>query len=67
MEEKYPQQTNVLLDISNFLSELQEKYSGNDFNPTDIHLWKNGEVLFVTVKLEDNSEIFLERWDLNFD
>ena len=49
--------------IFQFLDELQEKYKMNNFSPADIHLWKNGNTLYATVKV-GNSEIILERWSL---
>lgn len=56
-------EANIRVDIFRLLDKLQDKYSLNDFCPADIHLWKNGDVLFATVK-DDDGIIFLERWIL---
>jgi hypothetical protein len=56
---------NQLHVIGQFLDDLQDKYSLNDFPPADIILSKNGDTLFAKVKDNDgNGEIILHRWKL---
>jgi hypothetical protein len=56
---------NQLHVIGQFLDDLQDKYSLNDFSPTDIILSKNGDTLFAKVKDNNgNGEIILHRWKL---
>lgn len=49
--------------IATFLNRLQKKYSNNSFSPANIHLSKNGNTVFATVKDADG-EIILDKWEL---
>jgi len=56
---------NRLHVVGQFLDDLQDKYSLNNFSPADIILSKNGDTLFAKVKDNDGSgEIILHRWKL---
>lgn len=58
-------QLDILIIICDFLENLQNRYSLNNFCPADIIISKNGDTLFAKVKDSDgNGEIILHRWKL---
>lgn len=52
----------MIVVVFRFLDDLQDRWSLNDFSPTDITLSKNGNTLFARVKDTDGGEIILHRW-----